>query len=94
MTSEQRSETEATNSVFAELQLSTRPCWNDFDVFESIFPRSEGTKETEVTAMLVLVMYAVRDERLSSLNGFTKTKWFLTIYTTAHLSFKMTNIKE
>ncbi len=56
MTSEQRSVTEATDSVFAELQLSTCQCWNDFHLFESIFLRSEGTKETKLTAMLVLVM--------------------------------------
>ncbi len=33
MTSDQRSVTEATDSVFAERQLSTCPCWNDFNLF-------------------------------------------------------------
>ncbi len=36
--------TEATDSVFADLQLSTCSCFNDVDLSESIFPRSEGTQ--------------------------------------------------
>ncbi len=55
VTSEQRSVTEATNSVFAELQLSTCPWWNDFHRFESIFPCREGTRQTKLTATLVLL---------------------------------------
>ncbi len=73
MTSEQQSVTEATDSVFAELQLSTCQCWNDFHLFESIFPRSEGTKETKLTAMLALVTDIVRDERHNSLSSLTKS---------------------